>query len=132
MLARSTVKTFFVACFPVSSLAQNQIAVLNNRILRGLTSLESLNLFSNEISCITPGAFDALPKIKSLNLLANPFNCNCHMGWFAEWIREKGFFDNGPRCMAPDKLRNKLIHSLSPHDFQCSGKSTVRLLEFAA
>ena len=41
-------------------------------------------------SCVTPGAFDELTSLNSLNLIANPFNCNCHMAWFADWLRQKG------------------------------------------
>lgn len=104
------------------SLAQNQLSSMNNRILRGLNGLESLNIFANDISCITPGAFDALRSLKLLNLISNPFNCNCHMGWFAEWIKDKGFLENGPRCAAPEALKNRPIHTLSQHDFQCSGE----------
>ena len=110
------------------SLAQNKLVLMNNRILRGLNGLESLNIFSNDISCITPGAFDSLRSLKSLNLISNPFNCNCHMGWFAEWIREKGFLENGPRCATPEGLKNRPIHTLSQHDFQCSGENDVGCL----
>lgn len=110
------------------SFSQNQITKLNNRILRGLNGLESLNLFSNDISCITPGAFDSLRSLKSLNLISNPFNCNCHMGWFAEWVREKGFVENGPRCASPDALKNRAIHSLSVHDFQCTDNNEAGCL----
>ncbi len=41
-------------------------------------------------SCVTPGAFDELTSMDSLNLISNPFNCNCHMTWFADWLRQKG------------------------------------------
>ena len=44
----------------------------------------------NVCSCVTPGAFDELTSLESLNLISNPFNCNCHMTWFADWLRQKG------------------------------------------
>jgi hypothetical protein len=44
---------------------------------------------------VTPGAFDELTSLESLNLISNPFNCNCHMTWFADWLRQKGKPNNG-------------------------------------
>jgi hypothetical protein len=98
---------------------------MNNKILRGLDRLESLNLFSNRISCVSPGAFDSLVSIQTLNLMANPFNCNCHMGWFGEWLRQSGLGGakgvSGPRCAAPAHLKDRTITSLAVHDFRCTG-----------
>ncbi len=99
---------------------------MNNKIFRGLNNLKELNLYSNEISCITPGAFDSLLHMDSLNLIANPFVCNCHMGWFADWLRLKGFDSTGPRCQQPRHLKDKAIHSLALHDFRCSGERFSR------
>lgn len=95
---------------------------MNDRILRGLTGVETLDLFSNSISCVTPGAFESLRRLRSLNLISNAINCNCHMGWLAEWLRAKGFTRSGPRCAAPERHRNRPIHALSSHDFQCKGE----------
>ena len=75
----------------------------------------------SQIGCITPGAFDSLHYLKTLNLMANPFVCNCHMGWFADWLRNKGFHSNAPRCMEPQHLKDKTISSLALHDFRCTG-----------
>jgi hypothetical protein len=54
---------------------------VNKKLFHGLVNLHTLSLYSNKVSCITPGAFDALVSLRSLNLIANPFNCNCHMAW---------------------------------------------------
>ena len=90
-------------------------------MFHGLVKLESLSLYSNKISCVTPGAFDALVSLKSLNLIANPFNCNCHMAWFADWLRIKGFTSGGPRCAHPQHLKDRPIYALANHDFRCTG-----------
>ena len=72
-----------------SVLAENSVKEVNKKIFHGLVNLKTLSLYSNKISCVTPGAFDALVSLQSLNLIANPFNCNCHMAWFADWLRTK-------------------------------------------
>jgi len=97
---------------------------MNDRILRGLSSAESLDLFANRIRCVTPGAFAQLRALTSLNLISNEINCNCHMGWLAEWIRARGFDQAGgaPRCSAPERLRARPLHALASHEFQCGGR----------
>ena len=104
-----------------SILSENRIRDVNSKLFHGLVKLESLSLYSNKISCVTPGAFDALVSLKSLNLIANPFNCNCHMAWFADWLRVKGFTSGGPRCAHPQHLKDRPIYALANHDFRCTG-----------
>ena len=85
--------------------------------------------------------FFILRSLTSLNLIANPFNCNCHMAWFADWLRRwgnifliknifnsdenlcrRGLTSSGPRCVKPTHLKNKAIHSLATHEFRCTSK----------
>ena len=106
-------------------MGQNRLRDVNNKLFRGLNNLEELDLYSNQIGCITPGAFDSLHYLKTLNLMANPFVCNCHMGWFADWLRNKGFHSNAPRCMEPRHLKDKAISSLALHDFRCTGRNPI-------
>ena len=109
-------------------LSENRIRDVNSKLFHGLVKLESLSLYSNKISCVTPGAFDALVSLKSLNLIANPFNCNCHMAWFADWLRIKGFTSGGPRCAHPQHLKDRPIYALANHDFRCTGNFFYLLL----
>ena len=90
------------------------------------STLETLDLFSNAISCITPGAFDGIRNLRALNMVSNSINCNCHMGWFSEWVKQKGFSKTGPRCSRPEALRNRAIHELAAHDFQCDGETCLK------
>ena len=62
-------------------------------------------------------------SLQSLNLISNPFNCNCHMAWFADWLRTKGFTAGGPRCAFPPHLKDRPIHALPSHEFRCTGKA---------
>merc|ERR1719490_266508 len=101
-------------------LAENSIRTVNRAMFKGLNNLKSLSLFGNEISCVTPGAFDELASLTSLNLISNPFNCNCHMAWFADWLRRKDLTVSGPRCSKPAHLKNQAIATLATHEFRCS------------
>ena len=110
---------FFCIC---RLLSENEISAVNRAMFRGLNNLKSLSLYGNLISCVTPGAFDELGSLTSLNLISNPFNCNCHMAWFADWLRRKDLTASGPRCTKPEHLKNKAIHSLATHEFRCTSK----------
>merc|ERR1719245_1197292 len=105
-------------------LSENKISSVNRALFRGLNNLESLSLYGNLISCVTPGAFDELTSLKSLNLIANPFNCNCHMAWFADWLRRKDLIASGPRCAFPAHLQDRPIHALPSHEFRCTGDNS--------
>lgn len=109
-------------------LAENQITTVNRAMFKGLNNLKSLSLFGNQISCVTPGAFDELTSLTSLNLISNPFNCNCHMAWFADWLRRKDLTASGPRCSKPEHLKNRAINSLATHEFRCSNGNDVGCL----
>eukprot|EP00096_Caligus_rogercresseyi_P013821 TRINITY_DN6421_c0_g1_i2.p1 TRINITY_DN6421_c0_g1~~TRINITY_DN6421_c0_g1_i2.p1 ORF type:complete len:1396 (-),score=344.95 TRINITY_DN6421_c0_g1_i2:865-5052(-) len=110
------------------SLAENLISEVSNKLFYGLINLQTLSLYSNKISSVTPGAFDPLSKLSSLNLIANPFNCNCHIAWFADWLKAKGFTNGGPRCAYPDHLKARTIHSLPSHEFRCTSKNDIGCL----
>lgn len=59
------------------------------------------------------------------NLMSNPFVCNCHLAWFAEWIRKRDLVAGSPRCAAPTRVRDVAIHELPPHEFKCLSKHTL-------
>lgn len=56
-------------------------------------------------------------SISLRNLASNPFNCNCHLAWFSDWLRKRGF--SGANCAAPAKVRDIPIRDLPPHEFKC-------------
>ena len=85
----------------------------------GLSHLDSLDLASNRLTCITPGAFDSLVSLRSLSLGGNPYRCNCHMGWFSEWLRaHEEMVSTVPVCTAPEHLKDRSLLDLSSHDFR--------------
>jgi len=52
----------------------------------------------------------------------NPFNCNCHLAWFAEWLKKHGLIAGSPRCAGPARVMDVPIHDLPSYEFKCSGK----------
>lgn len=58
--------------------------------------------------------------VKYRNLASNPFNCNCHLGWFSDWLRKRGLSGATPHCAAPAKVRDVPIRDLPLHEFKCT------------
>lgn len=51
----------------------------------------------------------------------NPFNCNCHLAWFAEWLKKHGLIAGSPRCAGPARVMDVPIHDLPSYEFKCTG-----------
>jgi len=62
------------------------------------------------------------------DLDGNAFICNCHLAWFADWLRreESLLASNGPKCNAPLRHKDNLIRSLPSHEFRCTSKQLTR------
>ena len=95
---------------------------VSKKTFYGLSHIENVELHSNSLSCITPGTFDSLRSLNHLTLHSNAFQCNCHMGWFADWLRSKHFISTSPNCSSPAQLQDRPIAQLSPQDFRCNGE----------
>ncbi|XP_062136572.1 protein slit isoform X1 [Drosophila sulfurigaster albostrigata] len=104
-------------------LGENKIKEISNKMFLGLHQLKTLNLYDNQISCVMPGSFEHLNSLTSLNLASNPFNCNCHLAWFAEWLRKKSLNGGAARCAAPSKVRDVQIKDLPHNEFKCSSEN---------
>ncbi|KAK6638540.1 hypothetical protein RUM43_006807 [Polyplax serrata] len=102
-------------------LSENKLREIHNKMFLGLHNLKKLSLYENEITCVMPGSFNPLMNLKTLNLLSNPFNCNCHLAWFAEWLRRRQLSAANPRCGAPTRLKDVLIQDLPHNEFKCTG-----------
>ncbi|XP_039229234.1 protein slit isoform X3 [Drosophila yakuba] len=105
-------------------LGENKIKEISNKMFLGLHQLKTLNLYDNQISCVMPGSFEHLNSLTSLNLASNPFNCNCHLAWFAEWLRKKSLNGGAARCGAPSKVRDVQIKDLPHSEFKCSSENS--------
>ncbi|KAK7794523.1 hypothetical protein R5R35_011285 [Gryllus longicercus] len=112
----------FEGCSRLSELllSENKIHEVHNKMFAGLGNLKTLSLYDNQITCVMPGSFDALTSLHSLNLLYNPFNCNCHLAWFAEWLRKRNLSSGSPRCYSPPRVKDVQIYELPHHEFKCT------------
>lgn len=54
------------------------------------------------------------------NLVNNPFICNCHLGWFSEWLKVKGLSGSAPRCSMPFRVKDVPIKELPQNEFKCT------------
>lgn len=55
----------------------------------------------------------------------NPFNCNCHLAWFAEWLKKNGLIAGSPRCAGPARVMDVPIHDLPSYEFKCTGNYSI-------
>lgn len=54
------------------------------------------------------------------NLASNPFRCNCHLGWFSDWLRKKQLGGPPARCASPAKVRDVPVKDLPHFEFKCT------------
>nr|XP_018908072.1 PREDICTED: protein slit isoform X2 [Bemisia tabaci] len=102
------------------NLAENKLTKITNKMFQGLHTLKILSLNDNLITCVMPGSFDILNELHTLNLKSNPFQCNCHLGWFPEWLKRRKLTAGSPNCGGPARLKDTPIHEIPPHEFKCT------------
>ncbi|KAJ8682332.1 hypothetical protein QAD02_018124, partial [Eretmocerus hayati] len=105
-------------------LSDNKLREVHTKMFAGLTSLRSLNLHGNAITCMMPGSFDNLPHLHSINIQENPLSCNCHLSWFAEWVKKRDISMNvSGKCHEPPRLKDATISEIPRHEFKCNSDS---------
>ncbi|XP_015174039.1 PREDICTED: protein slit isoform X3 [Polistes dominula] len=104
-------------------LSDNRLREVHNKMFTGLTNLKSLNLHGNAITCVMPGAFDGLAHIRVINMQGNPLSCNCHLAWFAGWLRKREMTGMTGRCHDPPRLKDAAIRDIPHHEFKCNNDS---------
>lgn len=53
-------------------------------------------------------------------MLGNPLSCNCHLAWFAGWLRKKELTGTSGRCHEPPRLKDAVINDIPHHEFKCN------------
>ncbi|KAL2716190.1 protein slit isoform X3 [Vespula squamosa] len=101
-------------------LSDNRLREVHNKMFTGLTNLKSLNLHGNAITCVMPEAFDGLAHIRAINMQGNPLSCNCHLAWFAGWLRKRDMTGMTGRCHDPLRLKDAVIKDIPHHEFKCN------------
>ncbi|XP_015606545.1 protein slit isoform X1 [Cephus cinctus] len=104
-------------------LSENKLREVHNKMFTGLANLKTLNLHGNAITCVMPGAFDGLGHIHTINMQGNPLSCNCHLAWFAEWLRKRDLPGITGRCHDPPRLKDANIKDIPHHEFKCNSDS---------
>ncbi|XP_076624299.1 slit guidance ligand isoform X1 [Colletes latitarsis] len=104
-------------------LTENRLREVHNKMFTGLTNLKTLNLHGNAITCVMQGAFEGLTHIRTINMQGNPLSCNCHLAWFAGWLRKRDMSDVVGHCHDPPRLKDAVIKDIPHHEFKCNNDS---------
>ncbi|XP_046430500.1 protein slit isoform X1 [Neodiprion pinetum] len=104
-------------------LSENRLREVHNKMFTGLSNLKTLNLHGNAITCVMPGSFDSLVRVHTIDLQGNPLSCNCHLSWFAEWLRGRDLQGITGRCHDPPRLKDAIIKDIPQHEFKCNSDS---------
>lgn len=58
----------------------------------------------------------------------NPLFCDCGLKWLADWVK-RDFLEPGiARCSEPETMRNKLLLTTPPGDFECIGTYNILIM----
>ncbi len=114
-------------------LGWNEITHVPNDAFKGLTKLETLLLFHNNISTIEENPFTVLKDLSSFGIQVNPFNCDCHLAWFHKLALDN--IDTMGKdilkkmtCMSPSNIAGKKFPDLKTSEFCCAAtKGSVRV-----
>ncbi|XP_013407048.2 protein slit-like [Lingula anatina] len=104
-------------------LDDNEIHTFEDGSLQGLHRLTTLWLSRNKISYLPESFQDRFNHLEYGNvpLSKNPMSCDCHMVWFARWVRRKsGFIVPEPVCAEPAKLKGISMATVPLEDMLCS------------
>jgi hypothetical protein len=104
-----------------------QLTSIEPTALSRLTSLQTLNLVSNQLSALPATMERHLPaSLSVLRLHGNPWACDCKLRWLRQWIDWRKSlnwdFINTPQCHSPPILRDLKWKELPAHKFACASK----------
>ncbi|XP_044585787.1 protein slit isoform X1 [Cotesia glomerata] len=104
-------------------LSDNKLREVHDKMFTGLVNLKTLNLSGNAITCVMPSSFEGLAHIREINMQGNPLSCNCHLAWFAEWLRTRDIPGVIGRCHDPPRLKDAHVKDIPRHEFKCNSDS---------
>ena len=85
-----------------------------------------LNPPDKRISCFRRHNSHSLRANKSLgifsNMQGNPLSCNCHLAWFAGWLRKRDMSGVVGHCHDPPRLKDAVVKDIPHHEFKCNSK----------
>ena len=108
------------------NLGHNEITHIPKDAFKGLTKLENLILFSNNISTIEENPFTVLKDFRSFGIQNNPFKCDCHLAWFHKLALDKisktlssGDILKKMICASPSDMIGKKFPDVQTTEFCC-------------
>ncbi|XP_065408824.1 slit homolog 1 protein-like [Chrysemys picta bellii] len=104
-------------------LDKNQIGCIEDGAFRALRGLEVLTLNNNNISTIPVSSFNHMPRLRTFRLHSNQLFCDCHLGWLAQWLRQRPAIGLFTQCAGPPPLRGISLPELQKNEFSCSGQT---------
>ena len=83
-----------------------------------------LNPPDKRISCFRGHNSHSLRANKSLGIFSkgNPLSCNCHLAWFAGWLRKRDMSGVVGHCHDPPRLKDAVVKDIPHHEFKCNSK----------
>lgn len=78
------------------------------------------NLNGNKIQLIPSGIFDAVSSLRSLHLERNPLSCNCDMMWLYRYLQANRRLSATGNCIVSGSTGKRRLSELRDKDFQCS------------
>ena len=108
-------------------LGHNQITHIPKDAFKGLTNLDTLLLFSNNISTIEEDPFAVLKDASSFGIQGNPFKCDCRLAWFHKYALDQigkqlsgHTVLEGMICAFPSNMAGKKFPDLKTTEFCCA------------
>jgi Leucine-rich repeat (LRR) protein len=108
-------------------LGHNEITHIPKDAFKGLTILDTLLLFFNNISTIEENPFAVLKDASSFGIQVNPFKCDCRLAWFHKFALDEigkqlsgHTFLEGMICASPSNLAGKKFPDLKTTEFCCA------------
>ncbi|XP_055874290.1 slit homolog 2 protein-like isoform X2 [Biomphalaria glabrata] len=100
-------------------LDHNQIVCISDAAIRHLKNMEILTLSNNNMTSVSSNLFENMKLLRVLRINDNKLVCDCHMAWFARWLRKNPTLALFTECHQPLHLRNAEIAELQDIDFKC-------------
>ncbi|GFO50375.1 protein slit-like protein [Plakobranchus ocellatus] len=100
-------------------LDHNKITCISEDSIKNLRNMEILTLSNNKLTALPMNLFERMRSLRVLRINDNKLVCDCHLAWFARWLRRNPSHVLFTECSEPMHLRHKLISELQDRDFKC-------------
>ncbi|KAK3799525.1 hypothetical protein RRG08_052709 [Elysia crispata] len=100
-------------------LDHNKITCLSEDAIKHLRNMEILTLSNNNLTTLPANLFDNMRSLRVLRINDNSLLCDCHLAWFARWLRRNPTLALFTECRQPMHLRHQEIAELQDRDFKC-------------